>query len=204
MKKKFLLLVCQIFLLIGCATEELILPNVERNPNKDYGILRINFENRTIDEFDDISIHTLCISEKQKIESNLDCDKSIWRVSSKKINKKDIFEIELPSGEYYAFLSVLGSKYFESFRLSGSFKNLKKNTVISKDCHTEFGWFDEFECNPMRIGAKKTTEMKIVITDFHESLWVPSIFIGFVTLGLVIIPPSVRHVEIQVNYPVSK
>ncbi|TGM12040.1 hypothetical protein EHQ81_01520 [Leptospira selangorensis] len=201
---KVLLLVCQIFWIIGCATEELKLPNVEKNSKQDNGTLRIDFENRSKDEFDEISIHTLCFSLKQKIESRLDCDKSIWKLNSKKINKKDVFEVELPAGEYFGFLSTLGSQYIESFKLSGSFKKLIKNTTNSKSCEVNFGWFDEFECNLLRITANKTTEIKIVITDFHESLWVPSILIGFVTLGIVIIPPSVRHAEIQVNYPTSK
>lgn len=202
---KVLILVCQIFLIIGCATEELKLPSVEKNSKQEYGSLKIDFENRSKDdEFDEISIHTICISGKQKIETRLDCDKSVWRVNSKKLKKKDSFEVELPSGEYFAFLSVLGTQYFESFKLTGSFKNLIKNIANSKGCEVKFGWFDEFECNPLKIAANKTTEIRIVITEYHESLWVPSILIGFVTLGLIIIPPSVRHAEIQVNYPTSK
>lgn len=197
--------ICTLFLLplhfYFCSSEVLVYPTHQKikDGSQGYGVLRIELDNRSEVNYEEIKIQKLCLFLKGQGSMD-ECGNEDF-LNGQMLNGNTSFEIRLPTGVYEGKLKATGGKFVESVGIGGVFQNSANAKGLNTNCKVETDLFEKFICEGLTIRSNYPTLLRIIITNRRDSHWAVSIGLAIFTIGIIIIPPSVRHADIEIVYP---
>ncbi|MGJ4786907.1 hypothetical protein [Leptospira koniambonensis] len=201
----FLLNLIRTILIIGffnCSLNQFVYHDEKILERNNLGTISFKFENDTYIPINYIELSRVCLSQRKYfLEFGSNVCETLHSDGTVTIERGKSIELKVPEGIYSGILSGNGSDFPHSFQLEAIFIKGQAAKDVTKRCSVKTDLIEKYDCENVIVKQGKKTEIKIVLTNEIESQVGVSIFLAIISLGNLILPPSIIRTRMEILDP---